>query len=199
MSSQIREAVRELFRQVGEDPARSGLCETPNRFMSMFQEMTEGYRTDPKELLKTFDEEEVNADQMVIVSHVPFVSLCEHHLLPFSGVAHIGYIPGRKTGDNGRAESRVKIVGLSKLARLLDCFARRLQVQERLTKQITDTLEEVLKPLGSGCIVQAEHQCMSCRGVRKAGTITTTSSLTGEFHEASVRAEFIQLISLGAK
>lgn len=164
-----------------EGKLRDGTQETPERAAKAWLEMTSGYDRDPAELFKVFDGD--GYDELVLLSNVPFTSLCEHHLLPFIGVAHIGYI----------AEG--KIIGLSKLARLLDTFARRLQVQERLATQIVNALEEHLSPKGSLCIIEAEHLCMRVRGVNKAGVTTTTSVIRGAFRDQDAsRAEVMALI-----
>ena len=170
-----------LLKAIGEDPSREGLLDTPKRVVKAYKEMTEGYNTSPIEILNTTFEVG-NVDEMVILRNIDFVSLCEHHLLPFTGTATVAYVPM----PNGR------VVGLSKLARLVDCFSRRLQVQERLTTQITTALDKHLDTLGSACLVRASHSCMSCRGVRKTGEMVT-SSLTGIFREAEARAEFLSL------
>lgn len=174
------DAVVRLLEYMGEDPRRDGLLDTPKRVVKAFGEMTQGYRECPEEILSTvFD---VPYDQVVILRNIEFTSLCEHHLLPFTGTAHVGYIPGNK------------VVGLSKLARLVHCFARRLQVQERLTRQIAETLQQCLAPLGTAVIVTAHHQCMSCRGVRQPKGEMVTSSMTGAFRsDATARAEFLAL------
>jgi GTP cyclohydrolase I len=166
-------AVRELLIAVGEDPDREGLAETPARVARAYRELLAGLRQDPEDVLTTtFD---LGHDEMVLVKDIEIVSLCEHHMLPFHGVAHVGYIP---------AESG-KITGLSKLARLVEVFARRLQVQERLTTQIADSLMRIL---------EAEHMCMSVRGIRKPGAKTTTSAVRGQLRDATTRAEAMSLI-----
>jgi GTP cyclohydrolase I len=161
----------------GEDPYREGVEETPARWVKALGEMCVGYKTDASLTLNTtFD---VAADEMVVVHGVPFVSLCEHHLLPFTGTATIGYLPGER------------IVGLSKLPRLLHAYAKRPQVQERLTSQVSETMQAVLQPRGCGVIIEGHHTCMSCRGVQSAGQMVT-SSLLGSFREdAQQRAEFL--------
>lgn len=169
-----------LIEYVGEDPTREGLLDTPKRVLKAFKEMTEGYGQDPAAILgTTFDVGDV--DEMVIVKNIEFVSLCEHHLLPFPGIAHVAYIPNER------------VVGLSKIARLVDLYARRFQVQERLTRQITDAMDTHLEPRGSACIIEAAHSCMGCRGVRKPAARMVTSSLTGMFRDHEVRAEFLSL------
>ncbi len=176
----VRDAIKVLLEHIGEDPKRQGLKDTPQRVAKALIEMTEGYRQSPKEILSTVFEE--NYDELVMLKNIPFVSLCEHHLLPFTGECDIGYI------------SQKKVVGLSKLARLVDCFSKRLQVQERLTKQIADSIMEYLQPLGVAVVVKAQHSCMSCRGVMKSGSIMVTSVMLGVFREeGSARSEFLSL------
>ncbi|MGO9343622.1 MAG: GTP cyclohydrolase I FolE [Acidimicrobiales bacterium] len=179
----IERAVRELLIGIGEDPDREGLQATPRRVASMYEELFSGLEEDPsKYLTLTFAAEH---DEMVMVRDIPFASLCEHHLVPFMGKAHVAYIPG----DDGR------ITGLSKLARLVDAFAKRLQVQERMTSQIADTLMDALAPRGALVVVEAEHLCMSMRGVRKPGTLTVTSALRGIFKEdPRTRAEAMAFV-----
>jgi len=176
-------AIRELLCAIGEDPDRNGLQETPARVARAYREMFAGLYTDPDAVLNTtFDEDH---DEMVIVKEIPLYSTCEHHLVAFHGVAHVGYIPG----DDGR------VTGLSKIARLVDLYAKRPQVQERLTSQIADALVERLNPSGVIVIVEAEHLCMAMRGVRKPGAITTTSAVRGQFKTcAASRAEALDLI-----
>jgi GTP cyclohydrolase IA len=175
-------AVRELLIAVGEDPEREGLRETPARVARAYRELLAGLRQRPEDVLKTtFD---LGHDEMVLVKDIEIVSLCEHHLLPFHGVAHVGYIPA-ETG---------KITGLSKLARLVEVFARRPQVQERLTTQIADSLMRILEARGAIVVVEAEHMCMSVRGIRKPGAKTTTSAVRGQLRDATTRAEAMSLI-----
>jgi GTP cyclohydrolase IA len=179
----VERAVVELLEAIGEDPEREGLKETPRRIASMYEELFAGMDEDPsKHLTVTFEAEH---DEMVMVRDIPFASLCEHHLVPFIGRAHVAYIPG--------ADGR--ITGLSKLARLVDAFARRLQVQERMTAQIADTLMDTLAPRGALVVVEAEHLCMSMRGVKKPGTLTVTSALRGIFKEdPRTRAEAMAFV-----
>lgn len=173
---------RRLLEQLGEDPDREGLHETPSRVARAWAEWTSGYGQDPAAVLKCFEDGSENYDEMVFQGNVVFHSHCEHHLAPFFGVAHIGYIP------NGR------VVGLSKLTRLVEIFARRLQVQERMTRQIAEALDEHLKPLGVAVVLRARHLCMESRGVRKIGTHTTTSAVLGVFKDKpEVRVEFFSL------
>ncbi|MCJ1678197.1 GTP cyclohydrolase I FolE [Streptomyces sp. APSN-46.1] len=175
-------AVRELLIAVGEDPDREGLLETPARVARAYKEILAGLRQQPEDVLTTvFD---LGHDELVLVKDIEIVSLCEHHLLPFHGVAHVGYIP---------AESG-KITGLSKLARLVDVFARRPQVQERLTTQIADSLMEILDARGAIVVIEAEHMCMSVRGIRKPGAKTTTSAVRGQLRATATRAEAMSLI-----
>ncbi|NTY59584.1 GTP cyclohydrolase I FolE [Mycolicibacterium sphagni] len=176
-------AVRELLLAVGEDPDRSGLVDTPARVARAFQEMFAGLYTDPDAVLETtFDEQH---DELVLVKQIPMYSTCEHHLVAFHGMAHVGYIPG----EDGR------ITGLSKLARVVDMYAKRPQVQERLTGQIADAIMRKLKPRGVIVVIEAEHLCMAMRGVRKPGAITTTSAVRGQFKtDKASRSEALDLI-----
>jgi GTP cyclohydrolase I len=176
------DAVRELLIAVGEDPDREGLRETPGRVARAYKELFAGLRQSPEDVLTTtFD---LGHDEMVLVKDIEIVSLCEHHLLPFHGVAHVGYIPA----DTG------KITGLSKLARLVEVFARRPQVQERLTTQIADSLMKILEPRGVIVVVECEHMCMSMRGVRKPGAKTITSAVRGQLRDSATRNEAMSLI-----
>ncbi|RJS47835.1 GTP cyclohydrolase I FolE [Nocardioides cavernaquae] len=180
-------AVRELLFAIGEDPDREGLRETPARVARAYAEMTAGLRQAPAEVLTTtFD---LGHDEMVLVRDIELWSMCEHHLVPFTGVAHVGYIP---------AESG-KITGLSKLARLVDVYARRPQVQERLTTQVADALMEILEARGVIVVIEAEHLCMTMRGVRKAGARTITSAIRGSMHNAATRNEAMSLIMHGTR
>lgn len=181
--------VRQLLTEVGEDPAREGLHETPDRVARAWEEWTSGYRADPASIFKSFADGSENYDEMIYVGDIPFYSHCEHHLAPFFGTASIGYIP------DGR------VVGLSKLPRLVDVFARRLQVQERMTRQIAEAIDEHLKPLGVAVVVRARHLCMESRGICKPGTHTVTSAVLGVFRERdAVRQEFFSLARMaGAK
>lgn len=172
--------VGQLLKWIGEDPTRDGLRDTPERVVRALKEMTRGYGEDPGDILSTvFDAE---YDQIVVLRGIRFSSLCEHHLLPFTGQAAVGYLPG------------FNVVGLSKLARLVHCFARRLQIQERMTQQIAGAIQEHLKPLGVGVIVRAHHHCMGCRGVEQPSTEMITSAMTGVFRDLdAARAEFMRL------
>ena len=175
-------AVRELLAAIGEDPSREGLRDTPARVARMYAEITSGLRMAPEDVLTTtFD---LGHDEMVLVRDIELWSMCEHHLVPFTGVAHVGYIP---------AESG-KITGLSKLARLVDVYARRPQVQERLTTQIADALVDILEARGVIVVIEAEHLCMTMRGVKKAGARTITSAVRGIMHRAATRSEAMALI-----
>jgi GTP cyclohydrolase I len=176
-------AVRELLYAIGEDPERDGLRDTPARVARTYREMFAGLYTEPESVLNTmFDEDH---DEMVIVKEIPLYSTCEHHLVSFHGVAHVGYIPGK----DGR------VTGLSKIARLVDLYAKRPQVQERLTSQIADALMNKLDPRGVIVVIEAEHLCMAMRGVRKPGAVTTTSAVRGQFKtSAASRAEALDLI-----
>jgi GTP cyclohydrolase I len=176
-------AIRELLYAIGEDPDRNGLQDTPARVARAYREMFAGLYTDPDTVLNTmFDEDH---DEMVIVKEIPLYSTCEHHLVSFHGVAHVGYIPGQ----DGR------VTGLSKIARLVDLYAKRPQVQERLTSQIADALVNKLDPRGVIVVVEAEHLCMAMRGVRKPGAVTTTSAVRGMFKTSPAsRAEALDLI-----
>lgn len=178
----IEAAVREILIAIGEDPDRDGLVETPGRVARAYAEMFEGLHQDASDLLSTtFD---IGHSELVLVKDIPFYSTCEHHLVPFYGVAHVGYIPG-ETG---------KVTGLSKLARTVDIFAKRPQVQERMTTQIVEALEENLEPLGAIVVLEGEHMCMSMRGVRKPGSKTVTSAVRGQLRDPSTRAEAMSLI-----
>ena len=178
----VKDHYAEILKALGEDVSRDGLEKTPERVAKAMHFLTQGYELDAVEILRgaLFDEKH---NQMVIVKDIELYSLCEHHMLPFYGRAHIAYIP------NG------KIVGLSKLARVVDVFARRLQVQERLTIQVRDALQEALNPLGVAVVIEAKHLCMMMRGVSKQNSVTTTSAFTGEFEKQPTRSEFINLIS----
>ena len=179
-------AVRELLAAIGEDPQRDGLRETPARVARAYAELTAGLRQEPDDVLTTtFD---IGHDEMILVRDIELWSMCEHHLVPFTGVAHVGYIP---------AESG-KITGLSKLARLVDVYAKRPQVQERLTTQVADALMEILEARGVIVVIEAEHLCMTMRGVRKAGARTITSAVRGIMHNPATRAEAMALINAPA-
>jgi GTP cyclohydrolase I len=174
------DAVTTLLRFIGEDPSRDGLIDTPARVLKAWREMTTGYDDDPAGILsRTFDE---TSDEMVVLRGISFHSTCEHHLLPFYGEASVGYLPG-------------KVVGISKLARLVDCFGRRLQIQERMTRQIAESIERHLEAPGVGVIIRAHHLCMGCRGVRQQNTEMVTSAMLGTLRsDAMARAEFLRLV-----
>jgi GTP cyclohydrolase I len=179
---ELQEAYAKMIDLVGEDGTREGLLKTPERAAKAIQYFTQGYDLDPTKVLRSamFAEE---YSEMVIVKDIELYSLCEHHLLPFFGKAHVAYIPGKH------------IVGLSKIPRVVDIFARRLQVQERLTHEILACIDETLKPLGCGVVIEAKHMCMMMRGVQKQNSVTTTSAFTGQFMKVETRNEFLQLIS----
>lgn len=178
----IERAVREILLAIGEDPDRAGLVETPKRVANMYEEIFAGLHDDPKRHLKLFDEG--NNDEMVVVRDIPMYSMCEHHLLPFIGKAHIAYIP-----SDGR------VIGLSKLARIVDSFSKKPQLQERLTSQIADFLDKELSPQGVAVVIEAEHLCMTMRGARAAGAKTQTSALRGSMRkDAKTRAEAMSLL-----
>jgi GTP cyclohydrolase I len=175
-------AIRELLIAVGEDPDREGLLDTPARVARAYQEIFAGLRQEPEDVLTTtFD---LGHDEMVLVKDIEVYSTCEHHLVPFHGVAHVGYIPSTSG----------KITGLSKLARLVDVFARRPQVQERLTSQVADSLMRILEPRGAIVVIECEHMCMSMRGIRKPGAKTLTSAVRGQLRDPATRAEAMSLI-----
>lgn len=179
---QIAAHYKEILRLVGEDNTREGLLDTPIRVAKAMQFLTHGYELDPKEILLSARFKE-DYRQMVIVKDIEIFSMCEHHMIPFIGKAHVAYIP------NGY------ITGLSKVARVVDAFARRLQVQERLTTQIKDCIQDALNPLGVAVVIEARHLCMAMRGVQKQNSVTTTSDFTGAFTRKETREEFIHLIS----
>jgi GTP cyclohydrolase I len=180
-TQQIAQHIQEIIRLLGEDAQREGLVKTPTRVGEAMQFLTQGYMQNAEDILRgaLFEED---YRQMVVVKDIPFYSLCEHHMLPFFGKAHVAYIP------NG------KITGLSKIARVVDVFAHRLQVQERMTTQIKDCIQQTLNPLGVMVVIEAEHLCMQMRGVQKPHAVTTTSDFTGAFNRAETREEFMNLI-----
>jgi GTP cyclohydrolase I len=180
-TNKMSEAYLDVLKGIGEDPTREGLLKTPERVAKAMQFLTHGYNLNPEEILMSakFREE---YQQMVIVKDIEVYSLCEHHMLPFIGKAHVAYIPDKH------------IVGLSKIPRVVDAYARRLQVQERLTTQIRDCIDKTLRPLGVAVVIEAYHLCMQMRGVQKQHSITTTSAFTGEFEKDRTRSEFISLI-----
>ena len=174
------ENIRRILEYIGEDPERDGLKNTPERVIKSYEKLFGGYKQKPEDVITAFEQ---SCDEMVLLKSIEFYSFCEHHMLPFYGKAHIAYIP------NG------KVIGISKLARILEIYSRRLQIQERLCQQVTQAIEKVLKPLGAACVLEARHHCMICRGVEKQNSIMVTSSLTGVFKtDISTRAEFINMI-----
>ena len=180
-SATYADLVREMLVRLGEDPMRDGLQRTPDRVQRAMQFLTKGYQEDPETLLNSalFD---VTYDEMVIVKDIEMFSLCEHHMLPFYGKVHVAYIP------------KGKVVGLSKIPRLVELFSRRLQVQERLTSQIAETIQKVINPLGVGVVIEARHLCMMMRGVEKQHSAAVTSSMQGAFRDIKTREEFLSLI-----
>lgn len=182
ITSGLVENYKECLHLLGEDPAREGLEKTPERMAKAMQFLTQGYQQDARAILEGAKFTEAYSE-MVIVKDIEIYSMCEHHMLPFFGKAHVAYIP------NGY------ITGLSKLARVVDVFARRLQVQERLTHQILDAIQETLQPQGVAVVIEAQHLCMMMRGVQKQNSITTTSAFSGQFEQGDTRAEFMKLIS----
>ena len=180
---EARQAVRTLLAFTGDDPDREGLIETPDRVVRAYGEFFAGYNDDPEAILsKTFEEVE-GYDEMVIVKNIRVESHCEHHMVPILGMGHIAYIPNKR------------VVGISKLARILDAFGKRLQTQETMTAQIADVIDKVLQPKGVGVIVDASHQCMTTRGIHKTETSTVTTRMIGAFKEPDVKKEFLKLIS----
>jgi len=181
---QAEEAVRTLLLWAGEDTRREGLIDTPKRVVSAYEDWFSGYRDDPVSYLERTFEEVEGYDEMIILRQIPFESHCEHHMAPIIGHAHVGYLP------------RNKVVGISKLARVVQAFARRFQVQEKLTAQIARCIEDVLKPKGVGIVIEASHQCMTTRGVHNPGVTMVTSQMLGAFRkDARTRSEFLQMIS----
>jgi GTP cyclohydrolase I len=180
---EAEDAVRVLLRWAGDDPTREGLIDTPARVARAYEEFFAGYELDPREILsRTFNEVD-GYDEMIVLKDIRFESYCEHHMVPIIGRAHVAYLPERR------------VVGISKLARLVDAFAKRLQIQEKMTAQIADTLNEILQPKGVGVILEASHQCMSTRGVHKAGVEMVTSRMLGTFRtDASTRREFLAIV-----
>lgn len=183
-TQRLEQVVRDLLEAIGEDPTREGLLETPSRVAKMYQEISGGSHKEAVEVLGTqFAEDH---QEMVIIRDVPFYSMCEHHLLPFFGTAHVGYLP------------KGKVVGISKLARAVDILARRPQVQERLTSQVAEAINEALDPTGVAVVIRAEHLCMAMRGVRKPGSSVVTSATRGDFRDSiATRGEFLSLLQEG--
>jgi GTP cyclohydrolase I len=182
VTAKLMDNYKSAIKEIGEDPEREGLQKTPERMAKAMQYLTQGYKMDAKEILNSAKFHE-SYSEMVIVKDIELYSMCEHHMLPFFGKAHIAYIP------NGY------ITGLSKVARVVDCFARRLQVQERMTHQILDAIQETLNPLGVGVVIEAKHLCMMMRGVQKQNSVTTTSAFSGLFQKDPTRSEFLKLIT----
>lgn len=184
-NGEMEEAVKTLLRGLGENPQRQGLKLTPKRVVESLFFLTKGYNENPKKIINNaiFDEKH---DEMIVVKDIVIYSLCEHHLLPFFGRAHVAYLPNRR------------VIGLSKIARLVELFARRLQVQERMTQQIAETLQKALRPKGTAVVIEAEHLCMQMRGVEKRGSVMVTSAMLGAFrNNLSTRSEFISIIKNG--
>ena len=178
----IAKLIKTLIGELGEDPAREGLRDTPRRVAASYEKIFGGYGKDPLDLVTEFEGE--NYDEMIICKHIDFYSTCEHHMLPFFGKAHVGYLPDKK------------IIGISKLPRIVETFARRLQNQERLTMQIATTIDSLLNPKGVGVVMEAQHLCMMCRGVEKQNAVMTTSSFTNAFRTSEkTRSEFLKLIA----
>lgn len=171
------EIVKSLLSAIGEDAAREGLLDTPKRVVKSWNELFAGYQQNPRTILER-DFDGAGYDEMIVLRDIELYSTCEHHMLPFYGRAHVAYIPG------------TRVVGLSKLARLVECFARRLQIQEKLTREIAEAIDQCLSPRGVGVIIEAKHMCMVARGVGKQNSVMTTSALLGKFREPEVRAEF---------
>ena len=185
--SQVEKAFREVFRWIGEDPDRDGLRETPNRMARAFQEYFAGYRQDPEQILQKTFEETDGYDEMVVLRGIPFESHCEHHVAPIIGRAWVAYVPDRR------------VVGISKLARVVEAYAKRLQIQERLTAQVANTIEKVLKPQGVAVVIKATHHCMSSRGVHMHGTDMVTSRMLGCFRDNPMtRQEFMSMVHTSA-
>jgi len=178
----FEQSVKNMLEIMGEDPNREGLIKTPHRVYEAFKFMTKGYEQNPHEILNEALFTSSN-DEMVLIKDIEFYSMCEHHLLPIIGRAHVAYIP------NG------KVVGLSKIPRMVEVFARRLQIQEQLTEQIADAITDVIQPKGVGVVIQARHMCMEMRGVEKVNSVTTTSALRGLFRERDTRSEFLNFIN----
>ncbi|CBA17608.1 GTP cyclohydrolase I FolE [Xanthomonas albilineans] len=186
--AQAEEAVRTLLRWSGDDPTREGLLDTPRRVVEAYGDWFSGYREDPREyMLRTF-EEVAGYDELIVLRDIDYESHCEHHMAPIIGKVHVGYLP------------RGKVVGISKLARVVDAYARRFQVQEKMTAQIAECIQDALEPLGVGVVVEGSHECMTTRGVHKRGVSMVTSKMLGTFREdARTRAEFLRFIDCGAR
>ena len=182
VTNALKDNYRSIIKEIGEDPEREGLLKTPERVAKAMQFITQGYNMNAADILNSAKFHE-SYSEMVLVKNIELYSLCEHHMLPFFGKAHIAYIP------NG------VITGLSKIAHVVECFSRRLQVQERMTHQILDVIQETLNPLGVGVVIEAQHLCMMMRGVQKQNSVTTTSAFSGQFMKNETRSEFLKLIS----
>jgi GTP cyclohydrolase I len=182
LEAATKTSIGQILRYIGEDPTRDGLKDTPSRVLKSFQELYGGYQQNPKDLFTVFEDKKY--DSMVVLKNIELYSMCEHHMLPFYGTAHVAYVP-----------SKGKVVGISKLARLVDLYAKRLQIQERICEQVTDALMKYLKPKGAACIIEARHMCMCARGVGKQNSVMITSSLKGVFRtELSVKEELLSFI-----
>lgn len=182
--SEVEEAIRTLIRWTGDDPTREGVLETPKRVAKAYKEFFAGYDSDPREILSKTFKEVAEYDEMIVLRDIEFESHCEHHMVPFVGRAHVAYLPDKK------------VVGISKLARLVDIYSKRLQIQEKMTAQIATTLNEVLQPKGVGVVVEASHQCMTTRGVHKRGVVMQTSHMLGRFRsDPRTRQEFFNLLA----
>lgn len=177
----VEMAIVELIEFIGEDSTRQGLRETPSRVIRSYSELFSGYGKDPKDILTVFDSD--GYDQIILLKNIELYSTCEHHLLPFFGKAHVAYLP------------RGKVIGISKLARLVEIYSRRLQIQERIGEQVTDALMKYLEPLGAACIIEAQHLCMMSRGIQKQNSVMVTSSLKGAFLEENVKQELMRMIN----
>ncbi len=182
----MRSHLEDLLAHLGEDPTREGLLDTPDRILKSWKELYAGYEQDPAQILSRVFEETDGYDQIVILRDIPYWSTCEHHMLTFAGYAHVGYL------------SKDKVVGISKLARLVDCYARRMQIQERMTKQIADAIMQYLEPHGCGVVITGTHFCMTARGVNKAGVSMVTSAMEGVFksNQGGIKDEFLHLIKV---
>jgi GTP cyclohydrolase IA len=177
--------IEDLIELIGDNPKREGLLDTPKRVLKAYQELFAGYKQDPADILQRVFKDGIDYDQMIVVKNIPFVSFCEHHLLPFTGIAHVGYLP------------KGCVVGLSKIPRVVDVFAKRLQVQERLTDQIADAIFDHLGPQGVGVVISASHTCMSMRGVEKHGASMVTTALRGTFMLHEHKNEFYKMVEMG--
>ncbi|MCS3809469.1 GTP cyclohydrolase I FolE [Xanthomonas sp. 4461] len=186
--AQAEDAVRTLLRWAGEDPAREGLLDTPRRVAEAYGDWFSGYREEPREYLERTFEEVAGYDELIVLRDISYESHCEHHMAPIIGKVHVGYLP------------RGKVVGISKLARVVESYARRFQVQEKMTAQIAQCIQDVLQPRGVGVVVEGAHECMTTRGIHKRGVSMVTSKMLGSFREdARTRAEFLQFIEVGGK